>query len=159
MRKGLKDWAPYAVGLVATLLFVDLFLGWHHVSVSIAGNLVDVDSDSSGWAGWGAIAGVLLIVLLVWEGLRLTGAAFVRRVSAGLVTLGLSVGAAGFALVEFLTGTVDVNGGGVVLVGVHGRQWPAYVGLVLAGLLLVAAIAQLERPVQRHSGRLGLGVR
>ena len=44
-------------------------------------------------------------------------------------------------------------------VGVHVRQWPAYVGLVLAVFLVLATIVQLGRPLERHSGRLGLGVR
>jgi hypothetical protein len=62
--------APYLVGVIGTLLFVDLFLAWHRAGVSVSG-IVDVHSDSSAWTGWGALAGVLLIVLLFWEGLRL----------------------------------------------------------------------------------------
>ena len=46
-----------------------------------------------------------------------------------------------------------------VVVDVQGRQWPAYVGIVLALLLLAAAVLQLGRPAERHPGRLGLGVR
>src|SRR5512133_61252 len=103
MKKRLSGWGLYAVGLITTLLLVDLFLGWHHVSVSIAGNLVDVHTDSSGWSGWGAVAGVLLILLLVWEGLRLYGVALAQRVSASIGTLGLAIGAAASILVEFLT--------------------------------------------------------
>jgi uncharacterized membrane protein YjdF len=150
----LKQWLPYGVGAIATLLLVDLFLPWHHVSVSVAGNLVAVEADSSAWADWGAVAGVVLIVLLVWEGVRL----FAQRVASTLVTFILAVTAAACTVIEFVTGTVDVTSGSIVVVGVHGRQWPGYVGLVLAALLVVAAVAQLERPeARRRRPELHLG--
>jgi uncharacterized membrane protein len=151
----MKRWAPYGVITLAALLLVDLFLPWHRISVSVAGNLVDVHSDSSAWAGWGAVAGALLIILLLWEGARLYG----RRALSTLVTFALSVVAAAAVVIEFVTGSVSVTSGSLVIVGVHGRQWPAYVGLVLATLLVMAAVAQLEQPEKRHSGRLGIGVR
>jgi hypothetical protein len=151
-------WAPYLVGVIGTLLFVDLFLGWHRAGVSVSG-IVDVHSDSSAWAGWGALAGVLLIVLLFWEGLRLRGAVIAQEMSGVIVSLTLALGVAAFTTIEFFAGTTDVQAGSLVTVGVHGRQWPAYVGLVLAVLLVLATIVQLGRPVERHSGRLGLGVR
>jgi hypothetical protein len=48
-----------------------------------------------------------------------------------------------------------MKAGSVVAVDVHGRQWPAYVGLVLAISLVLAAVAQLA---QRPSGmRAGWG--
>jgi hypothetical protein len=144
---------------IGALLFVDLFLSWHHVSVSVAGNLVDVESDSSAWAGWGAVAGVLVIVLIAWEAWRLAGAAIAERASATLVAFVLAVLTAAFTTIEFAAGSVDVNSGGVVLVGVHGREWPAFAGLVLAILLVVAAAAQLERPAESHRRRVRLGVR
>ena len=150
-------WAPYLVGVIGTLLFVDLFLGWHRAGVSAG--IVDVHSDSSAWAGWGALAGVLLIVLLFWEGLRLRGAVIAQEMSGVVVSLTLALGVAAFTAIEFFAGTADVQAGSLVAVGVHGRQWPAYVGLVLAVFLVLATIVQLGRPVERHTGRLGLGVR
>jgi hypothetical protein len=150
-------WAPYLVGVIGGLLFIDLFLGWHRAGASVTG-LVDVHSDSSAWAGWGALAGVLLIVLLFWEGLRLRGAVIAQEMSGVVVSLTIALGVAAFTAIEFFAGTADVQGS-LVTVGVHGRQWPAYVGLVLAVLLVLATIAQFGRPVERHSGRLGLGVR
>jgi hypothetical protein len=71
--------APYLVGVIGALLFVDLFLGWHRAGVSVSG-IVDVHGDSSAWAGWGLF-------------------------------------------------------------------------------LVLATVVQFGRPVERHSGRLGLGVR
>jgi hypothetical protein len=150
--------APYLVGVIGSLLFVDLFLGWHRAGVSVSG-IIDVHSDSSAWAGWGALAGVLLIVLLFWEGLRLRGAAIAQDISGSVVMLTLALGVGLFTAIEFFAGTAGVQSGTIVEVGVHGRQWPAYVGLVLAVLLVLAAVVQLGRPAERHSGRLGLGVR
>jgi hypothetical protein len=153
-----KLWAPYLVGVVGSLLFVDLFLGWHRAGVSVSG-IVDVHSDSSAWAGWGALAGVLLIVLLFWEGLRLRGAVIAQEMSGVVVSLILALVVAAFTAIEFVAGTADVQAGSLVTVGVHGRQWPAYVGLVLAVFLVLATMVRLGRPVERHGGRLGLGVR
>jgi len=158
MQTTWKSWGTYAVVLIGGLLFVDLFLGWHRAAVSVTG-VVDVHSDSSAWAGWGALGGVLLIVLLFWEGLRLAGAVVAQDMSGAVVSLMLAVGVAAFTAIEFFGGTVDVQAGSIVAVGVHGRQWPAYVGLVFAVFLVLAAVVRLGRPVERHSGRLGLGVR
>jgi hypothetical protein len=158
MQSTWRNWAPYALAVIGALLFVDLFLDWHRASVSVTG-VVDLEAGSSGWAGWGALAGVLLIALLLWEGSRLVGADLAQRASAAIVSLMLALGATAFTAVEFFSGTADVQAGSLVAVGVHGRQWPAYAGLVLAALLVVAAVAQLGRPAERHSGRLGLGVR
>lgn len=151
-------WAPYLVGVIGSLLFVDLFLGWHRAGVSVSG-LVDVHSDSSAWAGWGALAGVLLIVLLFWEGLRLRGAVIAQDILGSVVTLTLALGVVLFTAIEFFGGTASVQSGSLVAVGVHGRQWPAYVGLVLAVFLVLATVLQFGQPAERPSGRLGLGVR
>lgn len=151
-------WAPYLVGVIGSLLFVDLFLGWHRAGVSVSG-IVDVHSDSSAWAGWGALAGVLLIVLLFWEGLRLRGAVIAQDILGSVVTLTLALGVVLFTAIEFFGGTASVQSGSLVAVGVHGRQWPAYVGLVLAVFLVLATVLQFGQPAERPSGRLGLGVR
>jgi hypothetical protein len=151
-------WAPYLVGVIGSLLFVDLFLGWHRAGVSVSG-IVDIHSDSSAWTGWGALAGVLLIVLLFWEALRLRGAVIAQEMSGVVVSLTLALGVAAFTAIEFFAGTADVQARSLVTVGVHGRQWPAYAGLVLAVFLVLATIVQFGRPVERHAGRLGLGVR
>jgi hypothetical protein len=146
-------WKEFLLAAVGGLLFVDLFLPWHRALVSVAG-AITVDADSSAWSGWGAVAGVLLAMLLAWEGLRLFGGTAVRPGAAWL-----ALGAAAFTTIEFFAGTVTSVVGPGVLVEVHGRQWPAYVGLVLAGLLVAAAVLVLERPEEREMGRLGLGVK
>jgi hypothetical protein len=158
MQTSWKEWAPYALALIATLLFVDLFLDWHRASVSVTG-VVDIDAGVSAWSGWGAIAGLLLIALLLWEWWRVVARRAVQRVSTELVSLMLALGAAGFTAVEFFTGAAEVQSGTAVMVGVYGRQWPAYVGLVLAVLLALAAVVRLGRLEQHPSDRVSLGVR
>ena len=153
-----KSWEPYAAALIGALLFVDLFLDWHRASISVTG-IVEVDVGSSAWVGWGAGVGVLLIALLLCEASRLVGADVAQRASAAIVSMMLALGVAAFTAVEFFSGTADVQEGSLVAEGENGKQWPAYAGLVLAALLVIAAVAQLRRPAERHSGRLGLGVR
>jgi hypothetical protein len=158
MQVSRKKWAAYALTLISTLLFLDLFLGWHRATVSVAGAL-DVHSSSSAWAGWGAVGGLLLIVLVFWEALRMWGAVLAEDLSGSIVSLTLAVGAAACIAIEFFAGTASVQVGSVVMVGVHGRQWPAYLGLVLAAFLVAAAVVQFGRQAEHHAGRLGLGVR
>jgi hypothetical protein len=153
MHETKRVWKESLLATLGALLFIDLFLTWHRVSVSVGG-AISVDAESSAWSGWGAVAGVLVAMLLVWEGLRLFGGAAIRREGAWL-----ALGAAAFTTIEFFAGTVTSVVGPGVLVDVHGRQWPAYVGLVLAGLLVAAAALVLERPAERKAGRLGLGLK
>jgi hypothetical protein len=122
MQTAWRNWAPQAVLLTGALLFVDLFLGWHRADVSVTG-VLDVQSDSAAWAGWGAVGGVLLIVLLFWEGLRLRGAVVAQDLSGSVASLMLALGVAAFTAIEFFAGT------------------------------------QFDRRAERHSGRVGLGVR
>jgi hypothetical protein len=125
---------PIAIVLAAALL-VDLFLTWRDASI-VAGP-VDVDAGASGWGGWGAIAGVFIVVLLVWE----VASTLTSRFDARIVELVggiLCVAVGGLAVVAFFTGSADVDVAGVVSVVVDERQWAAYVGLIL-GLALGAA--------------------
>ena len=160
MRLNSKSWTQALVPALGAALFVDLFLTWHSTSVSVAGTVV-VDAGSSAWAGWGAVAGALLVVLLVWEALRLAGAAATQRATAEAVSLWLAIAAAVFTAIEFFAGTVSTVTGPGVVVDVHARQWPAYLGLVLAGLLVLAAVVRVARPrpAEEPPRHLVLGVR
>lgn len=79
--------------------------------------------------------------------------------SGSVVTPALALGVAVFTAIEFFTGTAGVHAGMLVAVGVHGRQWPAHVGLVLAVFLVLATVVQFGRAAERQSGQLHLGVR
>ena len=122
---------------VAGALFLDLFLDWRVASVSTPA--LDLRTGASGWSGWGAVAGILLIALIVWE---------VRRccehgsgTAGGGVMSALTCGPAAFAVGGFFTGTARVDAG-VVAVDIGSATWAAHAGLTLAGLLVVAAVAR-----------------
>jgi hypothetical protein len=130
-----------AVAVVSALaLFVVLFLDWREVSVHAPG--VAVDAASSAWAGWGAVAGILLVAFLV---------SVLRGHVVGAFVTGLV--AAGLTVVEFFTGSVETDVAGVVSVDTSTELWPAYVGLGLAIVLgaacavgLAAASGKLSTP-------------
>ena len=124
----------------AVALFVDLFLGWHGVTVRVPG--ISVDAAASGWSGWGAVAGVLLVVLVLVELLT----------ARPLLAAFLAVLAAGFAVVEALTGSADVSVAGVVRVGTQELLWPAYLGVVLAVVLGAAGVVRLVQSAGALAG-------
>jgi hypothetical protein len=76
----------------AVLLFIDLFLPWLSISV----DELDISASANAWdSGLGTLIGILLIVLIAWEVLRLTGNApefgvkhdVVTAVLAGVIAL------------------------------------------------------------------------
>jgi hypothetical protein len=150
----MRSWAQHAVLPLAVLLFIDLFLDWHRASVAVGGAL-DIHAGSSAWNGWGALAGVSLLGLLVWEGFRFAGIT-TERVAAELVSTTLAVAALAFTAVEFFSGSASVDVAGVVNVASEGRLWPAYAGLALGALLALATLLRSPGPVAtpRHL-RLG----
>lgn len=132
--------------LSAFVLFVDLFLDWRTVSVTTPA--VTVKSGSSGLAGWGIVAGVLLLALIVWE-LRLLARGSEAPRDA-VISTALALGAAGFAVISFFTGSASVDVSGVVGVSTEQLQWAAYLGLVLAGVLAAAALVRYAAEARSH---------
>lgn len=147
--------ASTVVMLGTTLAFVlVLFLDWHRTTVDVAG-LAVVRTEEMGWSGWGWLAGSAAFALL------LANLNHLRR--------GLEPDAA-FGITDLLLGTVMVSATvaavfsgesnvQVVTVGVESGTvlWPAWVGLVLAWVVEVAAVlVALPEPWQpghRHSAR------
>lgn len=133
-----RSLAPMLLLGVGTLLFVVLFLDWRSISVTAG---VVVDAGQSGWSGWGAVAGGLLASMLALELLQLLrGVALGRNVDAIVFVLALGVlvlVAAAFMdeSVHVLVGPVEVETGA--------REWPAFVGLVLASLQAMLAVVPL----------------
>jgi hypothetical protein len=125
----LEHWAPRVAAIAAALFIADLFLGWQRTSVRVGG-MVGVDHMASGWSGWGALAGLCAVVLVV---LAIGGRAQASATAAA--------GAALFVLAALAVATADAH------VSMHGRdvglmvdstRWPSWVGL---GLAAVAALA------------------
>jgi hypothetical protein len=132
--------ASERVLLAAALLFlVVLFLDWHRTSVVIVGE-GDAQAGSSGWSGWGLLAGFFALAIV---GLELDRV--VRKRShegQALVDLILAVGLALATVAAVFTGDTSVGAGA-------GTLWPAWVGLGLAVVLLAAYVATLPE------GRIG----
>ncbi|HWN21676.1 MAG TPA: hypothetical protein VNP93_06860 [Gaiellaceae bacterium] len=131
--------ARLLVCLVAGALLADLFLDWRRVAVDIPG--VSVDTGTTAVAGWGAVAAVALIALLSAEVMRPR-----PDISTGLALFG-----AAFVVVEFFTGSANVDVAGVLSVDPTERAWPAYVGLVLAGCLVTVATLRLLESRRTHA--------
>ena len=137
-----------AVAVASALaLFVILFLDWREVSVQTPG--VDVETASSAWSGWGAVAGILLVAFLV---------SVLRGKAVGAPVTGLV--AAGLTAVEFFTGSVETDVAGLVSVDTSVALWPAYVGLGLAivlGAACAVCLAAATRKLAPPPTRLGPG--
>jgi hypothetical protein len=106
------------------LLFIDSFLDWQQVCVGLGAGGPQVCGGRTGWSGWGVLVGLLVIALLIWEGLQLTGAAKGLNVPATLVTAGLAAAILLFTIIKFF---VDDTA----------RHWPAWAGLILAIVIAV----------------------
>ena len=105
------------------LLFIDLFLSWQKVCVSFAN--VSSCGSRSGWHGWGTLVGILLILLLAWELIRVMEVAIPNvNLPAALVSAALAAGVLIFTIIKFLADNTA-------------RHWPAWLGLLLA--LIVGA--------------------
>ncbi len=117
------------VALAAALALVaDLFAGWRRASVHMAG-VFDVHATSSGWSGWGLVAGVLALAvagLVFWRGDRLA------LLLAGAGTLMATV-------LAVVTGDAHVHVAGMMSTAVGGPLWPAWLGLALAAVVAVSS--------------------
>lgn len=105
------------------LLFVDSFLPWYHLDFGPA------SLNLSGWHEIGSLAWTLLLLVLLWEGVRLTGAAPLQGRRADLATGIGTLGAVALGAIYVL----ERLGDGSVGVGL-------LIGVVLLGVLAVAAV-------------------
>jgi hypothetical protein len=117
------------------LLFIDSFLDWQQACVSLGGG-TEVCGGNTAWSGIGVLVGLLVIALLVWEVLQLTGAAKGLNVPVALVTAGLAAAILLFTIIKFF---VDDTA----------RHWPAWVGLILAIVIAVGGWLRFQESPQR----------
>ncbi len=104
------------------LYLIFSFLDWQQVS--LFGHAYGL----SEWHGVGVVAGLLVIALLVWEAVRLFAPEVkLGSLSEGLVSVGLALLLALFTVITFLTHSTA-------------RHWPAWVGLILALAIAIAAV-------------------
>jgi hypothetical protein len=115
------------VVLAASLLYLIFsFFDWQQVSA--AGFTV----GQSEWDGVGILAGLLVVALLVWEGVRL----FVVKIELGALTPGLVSVALALLLLLFTVITFLTHG--------TARHWPAWIGLLLSIAIAAAALKRAK---------------
>jgi hypothetical protein len=132
--------ASTLVVLWSTVLYIGvLLLDWRRVSVEVAG-VVDVEQTSSGLSNWGIVSGVIAVALVVLTLARIRGGAPAspRRLLAELI---LAVGLLVFTVAAMFTGDVNISAGAVGI-EVETTLWPAWVGLFLAAVIVVAAAVE-----------------
>lgn len=131
------------IAIAATALFVvDLFLPWQRVGLDFPG-VLDIRNTSMGWAGWGALAGICAIVLLILM--------LARYPISPLGRATLSVALVVFTGLAVLVQNAHMSmGAGMMRAQVDTTLWPAWVGL---GLAVVAAAATLAPLISRPEGR------
>ena len=127
--------------VVGLLCFVVLFFGWNGLCLpvgpagpaggrSVCGTAIGV---VSGWAGFGVVAGLAVVCLILWEALSLADALAIGRQSVERqVAAGLSAALVLFTLLRVLTH----------LTGLTAYAW---IGLALAVATCAVAIARWLR--------------
>lgn len=132
----LRRASTLAVLWSAVLYLVVLFLDWRRVSVEIGG-AVDVEQTSSGLSNWGIVSAGIAVVLVVLTLARIRGdtPASPRRLLAQFI---LAVGLLVFTAVAIFTGDVSISAGPVGI-EVDTTLWPAWLGLFLSAVIVVAA--------------------
>lgn len=125
------------VVLAALALLVDLFLTWRESPVRT--QWLDDSGGASALGGWGAFAAALLVLFLIVQ--------FASSRRARVISGALAVAAAAVTFGEFFTGSANpASSIGVVTVSTEAVLWPAYLGLVLAVVLVVAAVSRVVQP-------------
>lgn len=123
----------------AVLLLIISFFDWQQVSI------LGYTGGANEWHGIGVLAGLLTIALIAWEAMRVFGVKVsLGSLSEGLVSVGLAILVALFTIIYFLTHT-------------DAQHWPAYLGLILAIVIAVAAFMRargegVEMPSSSSSG-------
>ena len=126
------------------LFLIDAFLPWQRVCVPGFGNFPGACASANLWGGSGSfagvLAGILVILLIVWEGLAAANVNMNLNlgVPASTISAFLAFGVALFALLKF------------VLVVTNSPGYGAWIGLVLALVIAYGGYMKLQE------GRIGL---
>jgi hypothetical protein len=125
------------VVLAALALLVDLFFTWREAPVKT--QWLDDTGGASALGGWGAVAAALLALFLIGQ--------FATSRRARVISGAIAVAAAGVTFAEFFTGSANpASAIGVVTASTEATLWPAYLGLVLAVVLVAAAVSRVVQP-------------
>src|SRR2546423_12190038 len=100
------------------LLFIFLFFDWQQ---ACAGSFC---AGRSGWHGWGVVAGLFVIALLLWEAAQVVGVNVQLPIKAAVLSAGLAAAVLLFTVIKFLVDN-------------EARHWPAWIGLILAIVIAI----------------------
>ena len=128
--KELTTGAKLVLG-AAVLLFVFSWLDWFQVD--------EVGYGENMWNGIGVLAGLLLIALIVWQGLRLANINLEIGVTPAMITAALAVLTLIFVFIRW----IDKPGPGAISDAVDRTIW-AWLGLALAIILVVGAFLNMQ---------------
>lgn len=120
----LSTQAKVLLGATVVFLIVSVF-NWQEVDLGVA------EAGRSMWNGWGTVAGLIAIVLLAWEGLRLANVNVTLPISAAMTSALLGVLLALATILKFL-------------VDDEFRTFWAWLGLVLALVIAASAIMTMQ---------------
>ena len=128
--------AKIVLGATIAFLIVSFF-SWFHYTGPGKDELEAIGADTgiTMWHGVGWIAGLLAIVLLVWQAIRLANIEFELGVTPSMITAALSVLVLIFALIRWL----DKPGGDFV-----GRTFWSWLGLLFAIVMVVGAWLNMQ---------------
>ena len=127
--KELTTGAKLVLG-AAVALFIVSWLDWFEVEGIVGENM---------WGGVGVLAGLLLIALIVWQGLRLANIELEIGVTPSMITAALAVLTLVFVFIRW----IDKPGGELVSDAIDRTIW-AWLGLALAIVLVVGAWLNMQ---------------
>ena len=127
--KELTTGAKLVLG-AAIALFIVSWFNWFEVEGIVGDNM---------WSGIGILAGLLLIALIVWQGLRLANIELEIGVTPSMITAALAVLTLVFVFIRW----IDKPGGDLVSDAIDRTIW-AWIGLALAILLVVGAFLNMQ---------------
>ena len=131
--KELTTGAKLVLG-AAVLLFIFSWFTWFDIEGDVTG-VANVNM----WNGIGVLAGLLLIALIVWQGLRLANINLEIGVTPAMITAALAVLTLIFVFIRW----IDKPGGGIVAEAYSRTIW-SWIGLALAIILVVGAFLNMQ---------------
>lgn len=120
----LSHGAKLIIAGTIVFLIVSIF-NWQEVDIGIA------SAGRSMWHGWGVLAGLLAIALLVWEAIRLANVNVALPVTPAMTSAALAVLLAIFTVIKFLADN-------------EFRTFWAWLGLILAIAIVVGAWLNMQ---------------
>jgi hypothetical protein len=130
--KELNTGAKLVLGATIAFLIVSFF-NWYEADLGGLGDVVGVDAGVSMWNGVGVIAGLVAIVLLVWQAIRLANINLEVGVTPAMITAALAALLLLFTVIRVLDGYEFAD-----------RTIWLWLGLVLAIVIAVGAWMNMQ---------------